>query len=214
MATKPAKGRQPPKLSKNQQELRILKKAGLWSGDWRKAKQPTGAQKRLRAKFKDELPGLAAGTIKTVKVSGVKRADVAADLKLTKGRAVVRAPKGETLRYNPKTKTITSTVKAYGVTYRRIIQTPRAQSIAELPRGKNLRYQVPLGQLGMESPIFSSPEKLAEFMAPYESDRIRRNGRTIFGYKGWLDYIEILEITKPKKQKAREVLMDDKEDEE
>jgi hypothetical protein len=180
MATKKPKGAQ--RLTKNQQELRTLAKAGIYSGDWRNAKVASGAQKRLRAKFKDQIKDLDAGKLRAVKVP--RGAKVPKDMPVAKGRAFVRAEKGERVRYNRKSGEFTSIVYRDGVKFRRIILSTDPDKVGDLLKKPGLYYQVPFKQMGINSPLFEDPEELARFMADYEKKR----------FKDWLNYVEVLQL--------------------
>lgn len=182
MATKKSKAPQRSRaLTKNQRELKALAKLGVYKGDWRSAREATGSQKKLRAKFKDQMADIEAGKIKAVKVP--KGAETAGMPK-ARGKVLVRAEKGERISYNKKSGTFGSIVYRDGVKFRRVILPMDPEKAGQLLHRKGLYYMVPFKQMGISSPLFEDPEQLAKFMADYEKKR----------FKDWLNYVEVYEL--------------------
>jgi hypothetical protein len=120
--------------------LAKLKSAGLFSGDVRGAKGGW-RQKSLLKRFADVIQGKA----KTVKVGAAAKA-FDETYRARMGRVVVKAEKGETLRFNKRAGAITSTTTRYGVKVKRIVPgriVRTAEDLPKAPKGKKYFYKLP-----------------------------------------------------------------------
>lgn len=122
-------------------QLAKLKAVGLFSGNVRGAKGGW-RQKALIREYSDVLSGKA----KTVKV-GKAAKDFDPSYRARKGRVVVKADKGETFRFDKRSKTITSRREVYGVKMKRILPGKPIRQISDLPskapKGKKYFYKLP-----------------------------------------------------------------------
>jgi hypothetical protein len=183
-----SKAKPPPKQLSTADKLKVLKKNKLWSGSTKVGKGgASGAQKRALRKFANDIPLLASGHAKTISVAKVKKSERPKFLRGANNRVIIPTEPGERIRVNPKTGEVTSIVYSHGRKYRRHFHEA-TKDLSKLPTGKNYRYQLQFKQWGVaQSPLFSSVQALAEFMADYDPDR----GGT---FEDWEDFINVLEL--------------------
>jgi len=188
-------------LKKAKSDLAALKKLGLYSGDARK--QPTRYARDQIKKYSDVL----AGRAKVVTLPKRKDAKTYTEIFRTKARkVVVPARKGEKFFYSKKSGEIFSYNTEYGHAIRRIFpkHALTEATAADLPKGKNIRFAIPIGTgSGTRRMRFSTFKELSDYM---KSDSLKR-------YNKWQNYVEIEEILGNKKTVAKiETDLEDSED--
>lgn len=181
MAIKKLTGAQ---LKKAKSDLAKLKKLGLYGGDARK--QPTRYAREQIKKYNDVLEGRAK--VVTLPKRGTAR-EYTEVFQTKNRRVVIPARKGEKFFYNKKSGEIFSYNTEYGHKIKRIFpKTPLTEkSAAALPKGKNIRFAIPIGSgEGTRRMRFTTYKELADYMS---SDSLK-------GYNKWQRYVEIEEILK------------------
>lgn len=167
---KPVSGQ---RLKQTRSALAALKKAGLFTGDARKAKGGWRQQKLIK-QYSDVISGKA----KAIKV-GKDASSFAKEFRAKLGRVVVSAKKGEKLRYSKKSGTITSSREEYGVEFKRIVVKTAITKPSDIPdnppKGKKWLYKLPHNPL-------RDRHHVVELLMHYK------------GKKGFMEALEIYEI--------------------
>jgi len=173
-----------------QHKLARLKKIGLYKGNARK--RPTKYGKFLVKKYSDVLSGEAA-VISAPSYGEARRYRSETGNKLfrvSRNKIVVKKKKGETFKYDKRSKAVVSYSKEYGQKVKRIKLPGVPENVNEIlpkKRGKKYRYAIPFGS-GPNGYRHREEtwEGMVQFMQPYEQS-------TSNPYQNWQEYIEIEE---------------------
>lgn len=174
MPSKKRRAGKAPSTNKIRRDLRKLRDSGLISKRVDLRKKPTAAQKRLLKKYDDVLKGRAVA----IDTGSAKKARAYKKGYTTKGNVViVPRQKGERVRYNKKTNTLSSTRKVRGKTVTKTVVSGQLP-----PLGPNEFYVLPFA--GGQRFRTNDLTLLLQFGGDYES-------RKVNPFKNWQSYVEI-----------------------
>jgi hypothetical protein len=199
MATKkPVRGQSKKKYEKYRNDVKELKRLGLYKGDMRKPITRYAAREAKR--FEDVLTGKAAA----VKAPKPVAKEYRQEFKAKYRTVIIPRRQNEKVFYDKKSGRVISFREDYGRKITRIIPahaiTP--DNVGTLPSGPNVKYVIPLGPSGSVV-RFDTWEDLAQFMHQYEVPHFvsgDKYGSRMTQYKNWHKYVEIEIVENPDKE--------------